>query len=241
MKKRIISTLGVVLLGMTLVFGGCSSNRHSTVYSSYTNRSNDVKEEKSEEKVSEEVSEAVSEEEINQEVAKIVVNWDNSEATVFDEYDPKAFEDGQIGAMIIKPYFSSDLISSGELEAGSECTLSDADGNVVAVQKLEQDGGKMTYTCTLYSLDYDFSIEGEPATPFNNSVIDTATADITQAGESDIHYVYEDMYVRSYTGVYFLGICTCENGKIGTWIVPEYMMSSYQNIDEGVWPKNHMK
>ena len=138
-------------------------------------------------------------------IATVVVNF------VYDEGTPDTIE-----------YLNIDGVSGQPDETGDIIYGKDGAGNLI--YKREDTGftdgdGRLNVTTTyeFYSLDYDFDLSYEPMEPENGGDIQSITGGIYRDQEIS-EFTWETVGIRSYTGIWYAGICSCRDGSIGSYI-----------------------
>lgn len=166
------------------------------------------------------------------EQAKIEFTWDVSGVTIFEDPMSGEFQNADNCDLdIILTLYGEEAKGGYSEENEDEKSYYDASGNLLMKSEIKQDGNIKKYTCTVYSFDENFDIQAVPVTLVNGIAGYPINAVITQNGKDAINLTGGDMARRSYTGIWFFGICTYENGNLGQWTVPEYMESGNEAVE----------
>ena len=138
-------------------------------------------------------------------VATVVVNF------VYDEGTPDTIEYLNIDGVSGQPDGTGD-ITYGYDEAGKliykreDAGFTDEDGRL-----------NVSTTYEFYSLDHNFDLSYEPMEPENGGDIQSITGGIYRDQETS-EFTWETVGIRSQTGIWYAGICSCRDGAIGGYI-----------------------
>ena len=102
----------------------------------------------------------------------------------------------------------------------------DKDDNLVykvVDSSVKDDNGALNVTSVyeFYSLKYDFDFRMEPLQPENGGSIQTISGSIVtrnEAGETSKDFSFETVGMRSQTGIWYAGICSCRDGVLGEYV-----------------------
>lgn len=151
----------------------------------------------------------------NLETGNVVQNGEVDVGTIYEEtgavvisisWDWVGYEN-QCCVEIEAQYDREDLVINGY---GCGTAYYDSDGNVIAMEFGEMHDDKIYDTLLIFAKD-DVSITVSPELPNNDAPVREASIKIADSkGVRSLNV--EDIYWRSYTGIWFDAVCTIKNG-----------------------------